>query len=68
MKRERGLYVDSGAGALKRRGSAGLGVITERNPDIAVKRQTHLIGLDIKRCTQAQMQTLQVPTQTEAKM
>lgn len=51
MKQETGQYVDSGAGALKGRGSAGLGVITERKPDIAFGRRTHLRGLDIKRCT-----------------
>ncbi len=33
-------------GALKRRGSARLGVITARKPDTAYGRQTHLIGLD----------------------
>lgn len=56
MKRETAQYVGSGAGALKRRGSAGLGVITERKPDIAIGRQAHLVGSDIKRCTQAQKQ------------
>lgn len=48
MQQEAGQYVSSSVGAIKRRGSAGLGVITERKPDIAVGRQTHLMGSDIK--------------------
>lgn len=53
MKPETAQYVSSSAGALKRRGSAGLGVIMEHKPDMTVGRRTHLTGL--KRCTQAQM-------------
>lgn len=49
--------VNMSAGALKKRGSAGLGAITEHKPDIAIGRWTHLIGLDIKWCTEAQKQT-----------
>lgn len=42
MEQETGQYVGISAGALRRRGSAGLGVITERKPDIALGRRTHL--------------------------
>ncbi len=42
MKQETGQYVGISAGALRRRGSAGLGVIMKRKPDIAVGGRTHL--------------------------
>lgn len=57
MRQETGIHVGSRAAALKRRGSAALGVITERKPDTAVKRRTHLIRLDMKQRTQAQRKT-----------
>lgn len=56
MQQEKRQYVNN-AGALKRRGSAGLEVITERKPDIAVGCWTHLIGLGIKLYIQVKMQT-----------
>lgn len=40
MRPETGQYVGSSAGALKRGGSAGLGVITECKRDLAVERWT----------------------------
>ena len=61
MKPETAQYVSSSAGALKRRGSAGLGVIMEHKPDMTVGRRALLKTLDVKRCTQAQMQTCKYP-------
>lgn len=61
MKQETGRYVGISAGALRRGGSAGLGVITERKPDIAVGRRTHLMRIRHETVQTSTNTDMQVP-------